>query len=249
MKINQSYFSNSVSLFKNNFNSLWKLRDYNNIYEPCIFAGIYNKQDIEKIKKHKGFKVVWICGSDIKNINEIVNEDVIFRVSKTENLIQLRNAANKKIKIKEARFHLRDYSIFKPSKLGNKIYCYIGNTKKKEKYRYDVVKEIEKLVNYDIMFGIQGRDIEHIIKNYYNNCFVNIRLNPFAGGSTTKELAYMGRYTISNVNGSMYINYKNIHDIVNIINKEAEKIGTVQPSLVDESIHLGEEWKNINFWK
>ena len=57
MKIRQAKFSGGVKFFEQGFLDRWGLERYNNIHEPCFFAGVNTDEDVKIINAHKGFKV------------------------------------------------------------------------------------------------------------------------------------------------------------------------------------------------
>jgi hypothetical protein len=84
--------------------------------------------------------------------------------------------------------------------------------------------------------------------NFYNHSFVNIKMVESGGWTTATEMAYMGRKTISNSKAPFCVDFQDNEHLRELIIKEAEKIGTVQPSCVGDFFDTGEEWKRVNFW-
>jgi hypothetical protein len=247
MIIKQVRVSNNVIFFAKDLMKKWELNSYNNVNEPCLFFGVYDESDVNIIKNHKGFKLVWFTNSDSKDlINKLVSVDNLV-INYTEGL-----NLPKGIKFKKTSIAIKDFSNFTPTTLGDKIYCYIGNGHTGNKHGFPIVKEIEKLVDFEIIYGKIGRDLECVKQDYYNNCFININITETgrSGLTTLTEMGFMGRYSISNTldNFPCVIRYKNTEEIVKIINEESKKIGTIQPSLLDNHFYTSEEWKNVDFW-
>jgi hypothetical protein len=245
--INQVRFANEVVFFKDNFIKKWGLKDYNNINEPCLFFGVYSDNDINIIKKHKGLKIVWFTNYDKNDLEKklIGVKDLV--INHTEGLKMYDNLNYKKTKIA-----IKDFSLFTPTPLGDKVYCYIGKGHTGNKHGFPIVEELKKMINFEIIYGKLGYDINYIIKNYYNESFININITESgrSGLTTLTEMGFMGRYSISNTIDKFpcVIKYNNIEDIVGIINKESLKIGTTPKSLLSEYFSTGDEWKYEEFW-
>jgi hypothetical protein len=151
-------------------------------------------------------------------------------------------------KTKEAMFQIKDFSIFTPNRLGNKVYCYLGSESSREIMGYSFMEKLRSRISFEIIYGFLGNSIEYVKEQYYDKCFVNIKPNPIGGTTTAVELAYMGRKTISNTEAPFCINYKDIDHIADLIKEESKKIGTIQPSCVGNYYNTGEEWKQTKFW-
>lgn len=224
----------------------WRLNEYNSIYEPCVFFGIYNEADIQSVLNHRGFKLICFTNAWCNNFIE--------RFVGVDNLVVKTNTWVKKldgIKYKDnVIFEIKDYSMFRPNPLGDKIYCYVGNGKNVPKDGYERAKRLEKKIKYKILYGILGNSIKTIKENYYDKCFVNLNLSTDGGGglTTVRELGLMGRLSIMNteVKYPQIIPYEDDDDIVRIINEESKKIGSIQKGY---DVHnTGEEWLNVDFW-
>jgi len=53
-------------------------------------------------------------------------------------------------------------------------------------------------------------------------------------------------FLIKQVSVPNFIYYNCVDDIINIINKESKKIGTIQPKI--NAHNVGNEWLNLDFW-
>lgn len=240
--VKQVRFSESVKFFEQGFLNRWNLDSYYNIHEPCFFAGVYDSNDIKIINTHKGFKVIWNTGR-IRDIFTMINpENVIVMDSGVIDHSSIKG----KYKIKKASIQIKDFSMFKPGVLGDKIYCYLGDTASKEIMGFSFMEKLKMKTPFDIIYGFLGNNIEFVKEQYYDKCFVNIKPNVIGGITTAAELAYMGRMTISNTKTPFCINYKN--DILDIITKESKKIGTLQSSMIGDFYNIGDEWKQVKFW-
>ena len=94
-------------------------------------------------------------------------------------------------------------------------------------------------------------DEEYLKETYYDKTFLNIQLRATGGMTTVRELGLMGRYTLMNTLDYSHFNgllsYANMEDAINIINKEAKKIGTVQPKIQSDTMTT-DEWLCTKYW-
>jgi hypothetical protein len=242
--INQVKFSRSVQFFEKGFCKRWSVDFYKDIDKPCLFVGLYRQEDIDVINQHNGFKVVWLTGKIQKVFQQLNPDNLVILISNGVDV-----CIPAEYKVKQGNIQIKDFSMFKPNKLGNKIYCYLGNGKGKHIMGYDLINQLKLLVEYKIIEGYQGHSMEQVKNNYYDNCFVNVKPNLTGGLTSAIELAKMGRYTISNSKALFCKNYEGLEDMVKLIEIESKKIGTIQPSLIDGYFNIGEEWKQEKFWE
>ena len=229
-----------------NFCKRWDITTYQNANKPCLFAGVYNIEDVEIINKHKGFKVVWNPGRirPFFTLLDSINLVVLRRMKSIDHSL-----IEGKYKIKTARFEIKDYSLFKPNPLGDCIYCYLNSEKFKYLYGFKEVEKLRKLTKYKILVGMLGSPIEQVRTDLYSKCFVYFKPSLTGGGSTSIELALMGRKTVSKGKGNFYLLYDSIEQACEIIENEAKNIGKTVGSVLNENYHdTGKEWKRIKFW-
>ncbi len=243
-KINQIRVSHGVRFFKEPMMQRWNLKDYSDTSAPCLFFNINNKEDLDAVKNHEGFKLIFFANA---RGNQFINE-----LTEIDNLAVINNAflnMPEGINSRKILIELQDYSIFKPNILGNKIYCYVCSDIRKHKYGYQMALEIQKRVDWEIIFGTHPNSIEYIKENYYDNSFVNLNLEETGGGgmNTVFELGRMGRRSICNSKHDYpsFIRYKTIDDIIEIIESESKKIGTMQPSI---KFHDDVDWQDLKYW-
>ena len=146
-----------------------------------------------------------------------------------------------------------DYSLFKPTMLGDKIYIYRMDN-------YELMQNIQQKINFEIITtglvgGSKFYDLKYLKENFYDKSFLNLNLSRGTGLGTAIELGLMGRKTIfkptmqNNIQRlelPIFIHYNTIDDIIEIINQESKKIGTIQPAI--QSHNVGKEWLHLNFW-
>jgi hypothetical protein len=241
--IGQVRFSNSVKFFEEGFCERWGVTTYRDLTAPCFFAGVYNMNDVKVINNHKGFKLIWNPGRVREIFNHISPQNVIVM----EGWVDC-SSINKRFKVKQSCIEIKDFSMFTPNPLGNKIYCYLGNSRLKEVMGYSFIESIRKKVLFEVIYGYQGHNIQYVKERYYDNCFVNIKPSITGGFTTAQELAFMGRKTLSNAFAPFCTSYKSITEVIEFIQEESKKIGTIQPSCMGDFINMDEEWKQLNTW-
>tara|TARA_R110000868_G_scaffold84_2_gene835 strand:+ start:4522 stop:5289 length:768 start_codon:yes stop_codon:yes gene_type:complete len=252
-RVKQAFVAPSIKFFKEKFLSNNNLIDYYDDTEPSVFFGASESSSL--INKHKGYKIILPCHpTDYPSIQNY--ENTLFVCS--DNYTLLTNVIRKSITPK-----IKNYDLFKPNPLGDKIYFYSGFKSKYDLFNgtiKDTIREIQKYVDYEIIttdhFDINNYyDIEFLKTNYYDKCFLNLNLTKGAGFSTVIELGLMGRKTIFNNPHSNniqrmefpnFIHYNDIEDIIKIISDESKKIGTIQDPI--DAHNVGDEWLNLDFW-
>jgi hypothetical protein len=254
MQIEQVCFSRSVKSFEKGFCDLWGVSPYKDKEQPALFVGVYRQEDVDNINNHSGFKAVWHTGRARDCITNLNPNGVVIRISPMHIMDRLTNKTKasryyiEKFNTKYCTFPIRDFSACTTTPLGENIYCYLGNERGKKLMGGDLVMEIEKRTDFNIIVGLRGKDYQWVIDNWYNECFVGLKPSMTGGCTTAIELAHMGRYTISNTYGLYYKPYSDIDDILRIIDEESKKIGTIQKPLIDGYFDTGEEWKEVGFW-
>jgi hypothetical protein len=244
----QCRFSQSVKFFQQGFMDRWNLRYYFSAHQPAIFVGVYRPEDVDIINNHRGFKIVANTGK---------LRDIFWNINPTDTFVTgimggVMDPEREKLfdtyTFIETSFPIKDFSTFKPTPLGSSIYCYLGNESGKHIMGYDLIEQIRKRTNFDIIIGMQGHSMDYVKENFYNKCFINIKPSITGGLTGACELAYMGRRTVSNAKAPFCLPYNSIDDILRIIDQESSKIGTLQPSCINRFFTTGEEWKHLRFW-
>ena len=249
-RIQQARVSGGVKNFKKGFLDRWGLKEYKNSNAPTIFVGMYNDKDIAALRAHKGFKLVWLTGADKRNAAHIMDDPkTVFKVDEAWLEWMKQNTGRLPKRFKSVRLAIKDYSMFKPMPLGDKVYCYIGKGHNTGKFMDKELRQVAARSGFEFFWGVQGQTIERMIDKYYSQCFINLRLNPLAGGTTATELAYMGRRSVSNRPEGWYLNWETVDDVVRLIEEESKKIGTTPPSFIPDDYFVGREWLETEFWK
>lgn len=247
--IKQSHISGAIKFFRKDFNAHWGMVNYHSPKQSAIFLGAYNELDLQRINAHQGFKVVVLAGADLRNLNKLIpSRNLVLRTDATHTRY-FKQHAHRRFQWKNADIAFKDYSQFQPCELGDKVYCYVGGPGRVKHFRIDTIKAVEAKSRFQFIYGMFPNTIETMIEEYYKPSFINLRINTFAGHTTSLEMAHMGRRSVSNRIGEpWYLNYAGVDDIVALIEKESTKIGTIQPSQIPATYFAGPEWKDEAFW-
>jgi hypothetical protein len=252
--ITQCRFSPRVEHFKEDFLHKWNLVDYSNLEEPCVFVGYYNQEDVTAIQKHNGYKILLPTGTvDLQKNQTYVN--TLYQDKKVFFVKCWWASYPVSVKVKNIKIPMKDYSLFQPNELGDKVYCYLGVEGNKNEYGFKLAEEVKKKIPFEVIYGFrdQGKNlpIKKLKENFYDKCFVNLNFSllKVGGFTSVNELGFMGRKSIttSNRRENFLINFKKEENISKIILKESKKIGTVQPNLMDNHF-VGEEWLDMSYW-
>jgi hypothetical protein len=247
MRITQVLVSDSLIFFKKNFIDRWGFVEYTDHNKPCVFFG--GKELSSIIQNHNSIKIV-LPGfpNDIPNFTIVTNRKNLYLISPPHNLIP-NDVISKNFSVE-----IKDYSIFKPTILGDKIYAYSGFKNGWQPNDLSKLNEIQKRIDYEIITTnhinkTDMYDINYLKSNYYDKCFLNLNFTNGHGMTTVRELGLMGRMTIMNESHYKYpciIGYDSNDDLIEKINKESKKIGTIQNSINSHTIN--DEWVYTEFW-
>ena len=243
--INQTHFGSSVRFFESGFCQRWGVDTYNDINKPCFFAGVYIDQDVQTINNHKGLKIVWNTrwNDKIKAVFKRINPENVVVCVGMGIPFDLEG-----YKVKNASFHIKDFSAFTPNMMGNSVYCYIGNERHKHRYGFEMMEAVKSKIPFPVIYGLQGHDMTYVKDYYYNKCFVNIKMDQIGGMTTATELALMGRRSISQAKLPFCDYYNSEKDIIDLIYREAKKMYTIQSSQIGDFFNADKEWRNVDFW-
>lgn len=231
------HVSTGIDFFKNQILKTYpNLKNEYDIDKPCIFFGIYNGEDIKLIKNHNSYCMIIFGGSDIlyeetflflKNLN--MEKVVLISQSKwiTDDLRRYGHQCY------QVPWYSLDKSKFKPTKKGNKIYAYCP-ANNPTFYRLDIIEKIKNATKYEIVIGDGSFDYSKM-PEIYSQCFIGLRF-PYHDGlaSTVQELGLMGIKCVHKGETPSGVNYTTLDDIIDIINREAKNIGTIDYDLADK---------------
>jgi hypothetical protein len=249
MRVDQASVAPALNFFKDNFLKKFKLNEYSDINKPAIFFGAAHNSDL--INQHQGIKIILPSNpDDYPNINNYQN--TFFICSDNYNLPA-------DIPRKSLTPEIKDYNLFTPNILGDKIYFYSGFKNGWDK-SHSLVNEIQKQINYEIITTSHENlkdyyNLSDLKSQFYDKCFLNLNITGEGNGlSTVIELGLMGRKTIfkpfsnniQRIEFPNFIYYNTLEDIFEIIKNESKKIGTIQPPI--DAHNVGDEWLDLNYW-
>jgi hypothetical protein len=241
MRIEQVRFSGAVRFFEQGFLDRWNIQRYHCENSPALFVGVYDDSDVEAINRHKGFKVIWNAGTTRPCFEKINPKNTVVWVG---NGVPFYNA---NYKMKHVNIEIKDFSMFTPSPLGNKVYWYMGIDALKQMYHYDLYLKVKEICDFEIITGFLGNSMEWIKTNCYDQAFVNIKPAVVEGYTTSTEMAFMGRYSIGRGQNHWNKNFGSAHEVLVLINEEAKKIGTMPSSLIGDYF-TKDDWQQVDFW-
>jgi len=233
MKIYQGYKSNVMLSFE--FMQIHKLRPYDNINEPLVVFGCYTVSDVMLIMEHQSTVVIQWEGLDSKKHQNlsIFKKDNIINVSPHRNICAY--FKTKGLECQEIKWAINE--TIAPQKLGEQIYTYIHKDAQLY-YGSGIINQIK--TKYSFLIGnytIPQEQFRGAIRNsFYSKVFVGIQACDYAGGGMgIVELGLRGIKVITNILDLPHtISFKTLNDIEEAINKEAEKIGTVNSKLAQD---------------
>jgi hypothetical protein len=254
---NQVYVSEVLEThFGQDFREKWKLHKISNFIDPCVFIGLYTDVDFHVWNKHKGPKILYFGGNDLRDhqLNLVKNTENVNCIGYGGDwLYSTLDKYN--IPYTTKRISLKNYDKFIPTPLGDKIYVYKGITGERQDYYNwnDVIVPVMKIIGEDKFLFTENKSLDELHEHFYKKCFIYLKPNERGGSAGMIQLGLMGRMTITNGHSSFpnTIGYNNIDDIVNIIEKESNKIGTLQQDLSDrlrECFLQTDEWLNLDFY-
>ena len=263
MRIKQAYVGETIRpKFEKDFLERWNLKPYHDPNKPCIFFEACSS--VERMLNHYSYKIV--LPIHIHDYRCFGFHSLLHHMGKLFIIASKRFPEfnyPEHVKVKNFFPEIKDFSLFKPNPLGDKIY-YHSTWEGYNPQCMETINRIRENVNYELITtdhkSLSNYYNESVLKeNYYDKCFLN--LNFTRGGSmcTSTELGLMGRKTIasdprSNDNSAIdfydfpsFVKYSSFENILETIEEEAKKIGTIQPSMPPHTI--GEEWLDIDFWE
>lgn len=254
MIFDQVVVDETISFFKQGFIEKWNLKDYYDKNKPLIFFGFFNLKNI--YENHNSYKlIIPSTPKDVPDFRTLKNN------KKTILLINREKYPNyyipEDVVVKDLTIEIKDYSLYKPNILGDKIYFYSGfKNGWSNHWGEDTIKEIQKNINFEIITTshINKSDMyseKYLKENFYDKTFLNLNLSKENGMTTVREMGLMGRKTITMRKNNYYeysciINCESIEEIIKNIQKESKKIGTIQESMNSHTV--GSEWLNKDYW-
>ena len=254
-KIKQGRVSRHISYFSPFFFKTYELQKYNNIFQPCVFFGCYDDQDLSSIIINKHIKIIIWAGSDAAYEKRKFSRKAILTLKNVKNLYHisisnyiLNDLKHFGIKSKLLPFCIKDMAKYKPVIKGKYIYYYtsivnpdlygapvfnIVYEKLKNKYNFIIgtCKEQQKYKKkYNkYSFLTKAKHYENIV-DVYKKCFIGLRLTSHDGNANTvQELGMCGIKCFYNGDSLLCntIKWKKFDDIIQNIENESKTIGHV----------------------
>lgn len=196
-RIDQCYVSESVNDF--DWMGRFNLKPYYDSLKPCIFIGMYRPEDIEAVKNHKTDLIVKWTGYDSIMNNQYApfKKNNVKNISVHPNVIK--HLKSKRIKTDRIPYYLLNQNVFQ-NLIGKRIFAYCPFTSN-DYHKSEIISKINR--KYKILKGLGYVDQkswhEYYKYIYYNQCYIGMVLNNYAGGvATILELASQGKYCITN---------------------------------------------------
>jgi hypothetical protein len=256
---NQIWVSkHGVEFFEDGVKLRWGLDEYHDETKPAVFFGMYHNDDLQKMMNHSGPKIVIWGGNDMQSkqlnfVSELQKTQKIWTWAypgEFSNILSSYNIDHKKLYIA-----LKDYSNFKPIKLGENIYVYKGvHGNRPGHYKWnEIVNPLIDTFGSDRVIYANHLPMGDLIQNVYKNCFAYVKPNPKGGCTTMWELGHMGIKTIgkSHERLGMFREYSDLDNLISLILEESNFIGTIRTDVSDatKQIFTGEEWLTLDFWE
>lgn len=255
MKFEQFLIDDTVRFFEKNFMERWGFKKYYDKNKPAVFFGIRNLPN--KYENHKSYKIIIpTTPTDLPDFTHLKNNDKTILVYNRE--LNPEYYIPENVVVKNEIIPFKDFSLFQPNIMGDKIYYYSGFKEGwGEPWKKDLISEIQKNIDYEIITTSHNKisdynNIETLKEKFYDKCFLNLNLSESNGMTTVQEMGLMGRKTIVMRKKPLFYNYdcilncSSFEEIIKTINIESKKIGTIQPK--SKIFTVNDEWLNLSYW-
>lgn len=257
MRIKQCKMLNisQEKIFRNLFKK-YSLKRYSNANKPSIFFSLWS---FSLIKNHKSFAVIIWRGSDIikmgKRLKTIRKMKNVYHIAISSYIAK--DLEKYGIKYEFIPIVGTKLKYFKPTIMRNEIYTYVPDSNPKkyhERYGLDIIKRIQKKCKYKINIIIPDQYNKRELVKIYSKCFCGLRITKHDGlPNQVIEMGLMGRKSFYNGNIPGAIKWDdNVNNIIENIEKEAVKIGTINYNYskeIEKFINVGDDWLDTDFWK
>ena len=257
MRITQCY--SVLRFFKPHVFKKYGFKDYTNPSVPTVFWGLY-PSSLRKLISHNGMAVIVWRGSDalqvLKNKSAVKflqeNSGRFFHVA-ISNFIE-QDLIKMCLPFKSIPLTSVDMSACQHTPRGDKIYVY---TSKPESglvdYGLHMANEVSRKTGIPLIVAhCDTTNRINLIKRFYPQCFLGLRLLEHDGLSNTViELGLCGRQVVTNLNTPNALPYRDEKDIVGIVERayKLRKEDNKQISIdTREYINVGYDWLMTEFW-
>lgn len=216
----QLYVSASLKHLEDRIKRTYNVKKYIDFDSPCIFFGLYDKNDHDAIHRHRSDIYLMPGGSDVPNYisyimsNEYkilaISEDIKHRLKKSNIESELIN------------FNIVDRELFRPVyHKGVKIFIYDGIREKSDnadvygKQYYD--KVVKLLPEYEFIYSSKLGVPYEKMPDIYAQCFIGLRLTEHDGNANmVQEMETMNIPVVHN-HSKYGLKWKNVDDIIDHI--------------------------------
>lgn len=206
----QAYVSDSLVHLKYRFLDKYHLYEYYDRNLPSLFFGIYNIEDINKVKAHKSDVYIIWGGTDfdysfdyrVNMINSLLkySSKIKLHYGLSSNLMD--RLTEKNLICERIYLNLVDKKIFKKvDTYGDAIFVYNGlNPGNEIIYGKEIYEKVEKnLPNFKFIYSNQLKAKYNEMPKIYSKCFIGLRLTKKDGNANmVQELIEMGIPVIHN---------------------------------------------------
>lgn len=224
----QLYVSKGLHMFEERFKKKYNLKCLENTYEPSMFFGIYTDEDIERVKNHKGLRII-IWGGEDANPNNSHSLVTLKEIKCMHNIIHLSISKCmynrlKKMNINSiyVNFNITDHSLFYPipkNERGNKILIFNGQQPGREHIYGEKIYKllVEKLPYYEYIYTNTLNKKYEEMPAVYKQCFIVLRLTEYDGNSNTSQECESMKIPIVHNQSDYGLKWNSIEDIINHI--------------------------------
>lgn len=217
----QSYISKSLEGL--DYNSKYLLEPYQYNSAPLFIFGMYRREDLDVLIKHKGQVTVIWQGSDAKDLES----GWVHYMAKARHIASshwIKQTLDKweiPNTLKYISATRADAQKNEPN--GDSIYFYTSDSAG-HIYGEEMLEPIKERTGLNIIRATSTTYSKEELREVYKQCFLNLRLTKYDGcPNTNLEMGLMGRKSIYNGDFPHSIKWKNLDDICENILKEYSK--------------------------
>lgn len=244
-RITQAYVSQSVADF--DWFKRFNLLPYHDRNKPALFIGMYSESDLKFLKKHKNKAIVKWCGYD----SMMVKNFRLFKKPHIKNITVHPNVFDRlkslKINCELVKLYSTNENIYQGIS-GDSVFAYCPPTLNNY-HRTDLIRKLRK--EFSIIKG-DGKIPQHKWHDgkkykYYNQCYIGLVLNDYAGGvGTITELLLQGKYCITNAARlPNCLHWETLDDIRNHLNNPKYKQPDFSLAANNDFFTFEPEWLTI----
>jgi len=224
----QGCVSTALHLFEDRFMKKYSLQPYHDTHTNCVFFGVYNDGDLQKINQHAGLRII-IWGGEDANPMHKHSLATIREIKRLHNVMHLaistciqNSLLSQEIPSHLIDFDLLDTSLFYPVReLGHKIFIYNGyNTGRESVYGKDAYTQVmQRLPHFEYILSNTLHVPHADMPGIYKQCFIALRLTPHDGNANmVQECAAMQIPVVHN-QSEYGLKWNTVDDVIEHINR------------------------------